>query len=59
MARDGETRESARRMLEAQATRAERLAAAHDVIDNGGDAAALPAQVEALDRKYRELAAIP
>jgi dephospho-CoA kinase len=58
MARDGETPESARRMLEAQATRAERLTAADDVIDNGGDSAALPAQVEALDRKYREMAAI-
>lgn len=57
MARDGEDRESAFRMLATQASREERLAAAHDVIDNGGPAADLPAQVAALDRKYRDLAA--
>ena len=34
----------------------ERLAVADDVVDNGGDSGALPAQVAALDRKYRELA---
>jgi len=57
MARDDESRESALRMLEAQATRARRLAEADDVIDNGGAAAALPAQVDELDRRYRDLAA--
>jgi dephospho-CoA kinase len=57
MARDGETREAAERMLAAQATREQRLAAADDVIDNGGDAADLPAQVAALDARYRQLAA--
>jgi dephospho-CoA kinase len=57
MARDGESRDAAQRMLAAQATREQRLAAAHDVIDNRGKAADLPAQVAALDRKYRELAA--
>jgi dephospho-CoA kinase len=57
MARDGETREAAERMLAAQATREQRLAAADDVIDNGGEAADLPAQVAALDAKYRQLAA--
>ncbi len=57
MARDGETRAAAARMLAAQATRAERLAAADDVIDNGAETADLPGQVERLDRKYRELAA--
>jgi dephospho-CoA kinase len=57
MARDGETRAAAARMLAAQATRAERLAAADDVIDNGPETADLPGQVERLDRKYRELAA--
>ena len=59
MARDGEDRESALRMLAAQATREQRLASADDVIDNGGPAADLPAQVAALDHKYRELAASP
>ena len=57
MARDGESRESALRMLDAQATRERRLAGADDVIDNGGAAAALPAQVAVLDRRYRDLAA--
>ena len=56
MARDGESRESALGMLGSQATRAERLAVADDVIDNGGDSGALPTQMAALDRKYRELA---
>jgi dephospho-CoA kinase len=56
MARDGESREAALRMLEAQATRERRLAAADDVIDNGKQAADLAAQVAALDLKYRELA---
>ena len=57
MARDGDTRAAAARMLAAQATRAERLAAADDVIDNGAETDDLPGQVERLDRKYRELAA--
>ena len=57
MARDGESRESARRMLAAQATREQRLAYADDVVDNGGPAAGLAAQVAALDLKYRGLAA--
>ena len=57
IARDGESRASALRMLGAQATRERRLAGADDVIDNGGPAAALPAQVAALDRRYRDLAA--
>jgi dephospho-CoA kinase len=58
VARDGESRESAQRMLAAQATREERLAAADDVIDNGGNAADLPGQVAALDLKYRGMAAV-
>jgi dephospho-CoA kinase len=56
-ARDGESREAAARMLAAQAARDERLAAADDVVDNGGEAADLPGQVERLDRQYREMAA--
>ena len=55
MARDGESRESALAMLRAQATREARLAAADDVVENGGDSSALPAQVAALDLKYRDL----
>ena len=38
--------------LAAQASREARLAVADDVIDNGGSADALPAQVDALHRRY-------
>jgi dephospho-CoA kinase len=57
MARDGETREDALRILDTQVSREQRLAAADDVIDNGGATADLPAQVALLDAKYRDLAA--
>ncbi|MGH8243557.1 MAG: dephospho-CoA kinase [Steroidobacteraceae bacterium] len=57
MARDGASRAEALRMLSTQASREERLAAADDVIDNGGPAAGLPARVAELDRKYRKMAA--
>ncbi len=56
MARDGASREDAMRMLDSQATRERRLAAADDVIDNGGAATDLPARVAELDRQYRDLA---
>jgi dephospho-CoA kinase len=51
-ARDGSTIEQARAILAAQASRAERLAAADDVISNDGDIHALRAQVEALHARY-------
>ena len=44
-------------IMAAQASRAERLAAADDIIVNAGDLAALKNQVEALHRNYLELAA--
>jgi dephospho-CoA kinase len=56
MARDGTTRPEALRILDTQASRERRLAAADDVIDNGGATADLPARVAELDRRYRELA---
>ncbi len=56
VARDGETREGALRMLGSQVPRERRLAAADDVIDNGGPASDLPARVAELDRLYRDLA---
>jgi dephospho-CoA kinase len=56
MARDGSSREEALRMLDAQAPRERRLAAADDVIDNGGSAADLAGRVAELDRRYRALA---
>lgn len=56
-ARDGIETGLARRMLEAQASRTERLAIADDVISNDGPPQALATQVAALDRLYRRLAA--
>lgn len=41
-----------RRIVASQASRAERLAAAHDVIDNAGSLDALRARVRALHEKY-------
>lgn len=57
IARDGIDRALAGRMLAQQASRAERLALADDVIDNSGSEAALDARVEALHRRYLALAA--
>lgn len=56
MARDGVNETEARRVLAAQATRAQRLAAADDVIDNSSsDLAALAAQVAFLHQRYLAL----
>ncbi len=52
MSRNGLAREEVERILAAQATRAERLAAADDVIDNDGPLAALAPQIERLHSKY-------
>ncbi len=52
MRRSGLTPERVRTILAAQASRAQRLAAADDVIDNAGSPDALPAQVDALHRRY-------
>jgi dephospho-CoA kinase len=57
MSRDGETRGNAVLALAAQATRAERLHAADDIIENDGNQAKLVELVAGLDRKYRRLAA--
>jgi len=57
MARNGFTEEAVRRIMAAQASRAERLAAADDVIDNEGAPAALVPQVARLHRAYLQLAA--
>jgi dephospho-CoA kinase len=48
--------EEVRAIMRTQVSRAERLAAADDVIDNGGGLEALRAQVEALHAKYLGLA---
>lgn len=55
--RDGIDQPLAERMLAAQATRAQRLAIADDVIVNNGTLDALDAHVAALDAQYLRLAA--
>ena len=56
LARDTENTRQARRILKAQASRAERLAIADDVIDNDGSLDNTRLQVETLHRRYLELA---
>ena len=51
--------EEIRRILRSQASRADRLAAADDVIDNSGSLDALHKQVRKLHAKYLELARSP
>ena len=57
LARDGIDAALADRMIAAQATRAQRLALADDVLANTGTLADLAGHVAALDRVYRALAA--
>lgn len=52
LARDTESEEQARRILAAQASRADRLAIADDVIRNDGDLTDTRRQVEALHHSY-------
>ena len=54
--RSGLGEDEVRRIIAAQVSRAARLAAADDVIDNGGSRSALAPQVHALDERYRALA---
>ena len=54
MNRNSLTRAEVERILAAQASRAERLAAADDVIDNDGELAALDPQIERLHGRYLE-----
>ncbi|AKZ61365.1 dephospho-CoA kinase [Herbaspirillum hiltneri N3] len=56
MQRNGMTRAQVEAIMAAQATRAERLAAADDVIENNGDAAALLPQIERLHALYLSMA---
>ncbi len=55
--RSGLARAEVERILAAQATRDARLAVADDVIDNGGGRDELAPQVDALHRRYLDLAA--
>lgn len=56
--RSGLSADEARAIMAAQVGRAQRLAAADDIIDNAGELAALRPQVEALHRQYLEMAAV-
>ena len=58
-ARDGSTLEQARAILDAQASRAARVKAAHDVITNDRDMGALRDRVAELHTSYLELARQP
>ena len=55
MRRSALSREQVESILAAQATREQRLAAADDVIDNGGDPAALDVQVQRIHSTYSGL----
>jgi dephospho-CoA kinase len=59
MTRSHLSRERVESIIAVQASRQARLAVADDVIDNGADATALPPQVDALHRRYLELARSP
>lgn len=52
MRRSSLTRAQVEAIIAAQASREQRLAAADDVIDNGGDTAALAPQIEAIHQRY-------
>jgi len=54
--RSGLAPDAVRAIIHSQAPRAERLAAADDVIDNSGTLAALHKQIARLHRRYLELA---
>jgi dephospho-CoA kinase len=54
--RSGLAEAEVRRIIQAQASRADRLAAADDVIDNSGPLSALAPQIEALHERYLALA---
>lgn len=58
MARNGMSRAEVERIMATQASRGERLAAADDVIDNSGSAAALAPQISILHARYLDLARI-
>jgi dephospho-CoA kinase len=57
MDRDGSSAALANQIIAAQASRAQRLAAADDVIDNSGDGHGVPALVGELHHFYQQLAA--
>lgn len=59
MARDGGSSDQARAILAAQASRATRLQAADDIVQNTGTLAELRGHIDALHQSYLQLAAAP
>jgi dephospho-CoA kinase len=59
VARNGLSPEEVRAIMATQIDREHRLAAADDVLNNTGMPDAIAPQVEALDRRYRDFAAVP
>ena len=59
MARDGSDADQAAAILAAQASRAERLAAAHDIVNNAGLPEALDAAIDRLHAAYSAMAVDP
>lgn len=57
--RDAQSRDQVRRIMATQASRAERLGRADDILENSGSLAALERQVRQLHERYLELAAEP
>ncbi|SRR6266516_2125270 len=57
VARSGLSTEEVHAIIATQFDRAQRRAAADDIVDNSGTISAIAPQVRALDRRYRELAA--
>lgn len=58
VARNGLSPTEVRAIMATQCDREQRLAAADEVLDNAGAPEAIAPQVKALDRRYRELAAL-
>ena len=57
--RSGLSESEVKAVMATQLDRAQRIARADDVLDNSGPLENIPAQVEALDRRYRQLAREP
>jgi Dephospho-CoA kinase len=56
MTRSGLSRAEVEAIMATQASRAQRLAQADDIVDNSGDLAALEAQIERLHTQYLRFA---
>jgi dephospho-CoA kinase len=57
VARSGLAPDEVRAIMATQASRDQRIAAANDVLDNGGAKSMIGPQVRSLDQRYRTLAA--